>query len=268
MLSSRKYRYLTISIDDGHPADLRVAELLARFGLTATFYIPAHNPEREVIMQSQVRQLAANFEIGCHTMHHVPLTSLPESEARSEIHDGKQWTEDTISGPATSFCYPRGKHSRRVARMVRAAGFLGARTVKLNILDAPADPYAWGVSTQAYSHSALVQFRHALVETNLSGLLAYATTFRFAKDWRGHLLTAAEHVAEYGGIVHLFLHGWEVAERDEWRNLEIAVRELADRQQLTCVTNGELFAKWQSLRSTTSDNEASLLANVSRVTKP
>ena len=41
--------YLTISVDDGHPTDFKSAELLARYGLKATFYIPARNPEREVM---------------------------------------------------------------------------------------------------------------------------------------------------------------------------------------------------------------------------
>jgi peptidoglycan-N-acetylglucosamine deacetylase len=268
MLASQKYRYLTISIDDGHPADLRVAELLARFGLTATFYIPAQNPEREVITPGQIREIASRFEVGSHTMHHVPLTSVRESQAWNEIHDGKQWLEETISRPTRSFCYPRGKHNRRLAQMVRAAGFSGARTVKLNLIEAPADPYRWGVSTQAYSHSSATQFRHALAERNLPGLVAYVTTFHCTNDWRKHLLMAIEHVQRDGGIVHLFLHGWEVAERDQWRNFESVLRQLADRRELTCVTNGELFGNWPALRSSLLEDATSLLAGVGRATKP
>ena len=39
-------RYLTISVDDGHPADLRTADLLARFDIAVTLDVPAVNPER------------------------------------------------------------------------------------------------------------------------------------------------------------------------------------------------------------------------------
>ena len=31
---------ITTSWDDGHPLDLRVAELLAKYGLQGTFYVP------------------------------------------------------------------------------------------------------------------------------------------------------------------------------------------------------------------------------------
>src|ERR1035437_1451077 len=99
-------RYLTISIDDGHVMDLRTAELLSKYGLQATFYIPARNPERPVMSEVQIRELASAFEIGAHTLNHVPLKSLPESQAWAEISGSKQWVEDTIGKPAVSFCYP------------------------------------------------------------------------------------------------------------------------------------------------------------------
>ena len=241
-------RYLTISVDDGHPADLRVAELLARLGLPATFYIPARNAERPVISPAQVRDLATQFEIGSHTLNHVVLTSLSARAAWNEIEGSKQWVEDTISRRAKSFCYPRGKHSRRLAGMVKAAGFCGARTVMLNVLDAPRNPYRWGVSTQAYSHAAVVQLRHALAERNFAGLRAYRSTFQFSRQWHEHLRMAIHHVERRGGIVHLFLHGWEIAEQQQWGMLDSALRELASCSYLTGVTNGELFSHWPALR--------------------
>src|SRR6266700_2866368 len=248
MPSQFRYRLLTISVDDGHPADLRVAEMLARFGLNATFYVPAHNPEREVISLGQVRELATRFEIGSHTVNHVDLTTLSRPTAWDEIKGSKQWVEDTISAPARAFCYPRGKHSARLAKMVQAAGFSGARTTMLNLTNLPRDPFRWGVSTQAYSHSSAMQIRHALVETNLIGLKAYVNTFQFTPQWDTHLRNAADHVQNNAGVVHLFLHGWEIAELDQWGMLERALDDLANRKELTCVTNGDLFRNWQALR--------------------
>ena len=60
----KKPSYLTISIDDGHPTDFKSAGLLAKYGLKATFYIPAHNPEREVMAPARVRELSESFESG------------------------------------------------------------------------------------------------------------------------------------------------------------------------------------------------------------
>ena len=248
LMFTAKSRYLTISVDDGHPADLRVAELLARLGLPATFYIPRRNAERPVITPAQVRDLATRFEIGSHTVNHVALTSLSARAAWNEIQGSKLWVEDTISRGARAFCYPRGKHSRRLAAMVKAAGFCGARTVMLNRLNPPKDPYRWGVSTQAYSHAPAVQLRHAFAERNFAGLRAYIRTFQFSRQWPEHLRMAIHHVERQGGIVHLFLHGWEIAEQQQWGMLDSALRELAGCSYLAGVTNGELFAHWPTLR--------------------
>jgi peptidoglycan/xylan/chitin deacetylase (PgdA/CDA1 family) len=236
-------------VDDGHPADLRVAELLARVGLPATFYVPARNPERPVITPAQMRDLATQFEIGSHTITHVALTSVSERAAWNEIKGSKQWVEDTISARARAFCYPRGKHNHRLAEMVKAAGFCGARTVMLNVLHAPRDPFRWGASTHAYSHSPAIQIRHALAERNFDGLKRYASTFHFSRHWHEHLRAAMRHVERYGGIVHLFLHGWEIDEQRQWEMLDSMLRELATCSYLARVTNGEMFASWPALRS-------------------
>jgi peptidoglycan/xylan/chitin deacetylase (PgdA/CDA1 family) len=248
MPSQIRYRLLTVSVDDGHPTDLHVAEILARCGLNATFYVPARNPEREVISLGQVRDLATRFEIGSHTVNHVDLTTLSRAAAWEEIKGSQQWVEDTTSAPAMAFCYPRGKHNTCLAAMVKAAGFSGARTTMVNLTGIPKDPFRWGVSTQAYSHSSAIQIRHALIEGNFAGLMACASTFRFATQWDKHLWMAVDYVQKCGGVVHLFLHGWEIAELDQWGRLERVLDDLANRKELTCVTNGDLFSTWQALR--------------------
>src|SRR5689334_22704288 len=121
-------RLVTISVDDGHPSDLRAAELLADLGYAATFYVPARNAERSVIAAAGVRKLNETAELGAHTFNHVPLPTHSDNVARREILDGKAWLEDVIAAPVTSFCYPRGKFNRRIRNLVAESGFIGART--------------------------------------------------------------------------------------------------------------------------------------------
>jgi hypothetical protein len=35
------FAFLTASWDDGHPLDFRIADMLERYGLTGTFYVPS-----------------------------------------------------------------------------------------------------------------------------------------------------------------------------------------------------------------------------------
>lgn len=248
MSSKSAHSLLTISVDDGHPADMRVADMLARVGLTATFYVPERNPERAVIGPAQVRELAGQFEIGSHTLNHLVLTKLPATSAWNEIYRSKLWVEDTVSQRSVAFCYPRGKHNRGIAGMARKAGFYGARTVMLNLTAVPRDPFRWGVSTHAHSHSTGTQIRHALHEANFAGLRAYGATFRFSRRWDQHFRRALDWVECHGGIAHLFLHGWEIEEQKEWKLLSSVLEDAVSRIQLRSVTNGELFRNWSSLQ--------------------
>jgi peptidoglycan-N-acetylglucosamine deacetylase len=238
-------RFVTISIDDGHVTDFKTAELLIKYGLRATFYIPATNPERPVMSLSQIRELSASFEIGAHTMSHLSLNSMPNSQARDEIVGGKQWLEHTIGRPAISFCYPQGKFNRSTPSLVKQSGFLGARTCYFNLHEFPQDPFLWGVSTHAYSHSKAIQLRHAVWEGNFPGVLNFVRIYKGTTDWQKHFLYALDHVERYGGIAHLYLHSWEIEELGQWDRLEAAFAAVSNRNGFRKLTNGELFQLWK-----------------------
>jgi hypothetical protein len=237
--------FVTISVDDGHPTDLRTKDLLEKYGLKATFYVPATNPERPVMSRIEIQQLGRRFEVGGHTMNHLPLKSLPPERARAEINDGKKWLEDLLGASVPSFCYPRGKFNTRVASMVEEAGFLGARTCFFNVNTFPKNPFSWGVSTNASPHSAFVQVRHALLERNFAGAVNYFRVFRASRDWEVHFSHGLEHVSRRGGIAHLYFHSWEIENFGHWAKLESVFRAIAANSRLTRMTNGDLYKLWK-----------------------
>ena len=99
---------ITTSWDDGHPLDLRLADLLSKYDLPATFYVPLAS-ERGVLNKAQLRQLAARFEIGAHTMRHLPVTHLRPEDARREIVNSRAAIQDITGVECRSFCFPWGK---------------------------------------------------------------------------------------------------------------------------------------------------------------
>jgi len=238
--------FVTISVDDGHPTDLKTAELLHKYGLKATFYVPARNSEREVLPAGTLRELSGTFDLGGHTLTHVSLPPLSENQAWTEIVEGKKWLEDVTGKPAISFCYPKGKFNYSVAGLVKKAGFKGARTCLFNLYEFPEDPFFWGVSTQAYSHSPTVQMRHAILERNFAGAWNYWKINKGSQPWQQHFSHALDHVAEHGGIAHLYMHSWETDQLEQWDVLESVFGSIADRPSLTRVTNGELFELWST----------------------
>src|SRR6266481_3829885 len=96
---------ITTSWDDGHPLDLRVADLLAKHGLNGTFYIPKA-ADNETMSATDIRDLMVAFEIGAHTLKHVALTGATEKQAWHEIADSKSWIEDNTGRPCRMFCPP------------------------------------------------------------------------------------------------------------------------------------------------------------------
>src|SRR5579872_1997329 len=94
---AREPLVITTSWDDGHPADLRVAELLERHQIQGTFYVPTTNSEGHPVMRpNEVAQLAQRFEIGGHTQSHVILTRLAPDIAVEQIRTNKSWLEELL----------------------------------------------------------------------------------------------------------------------------------------------------------------------------
>jgi peptidoglycan/xylan/chitin deacetylase (PgdA/CDA1 family) len=104
--------WLTTSWDDGHPLDFKIADMLSRFGLTGTFYIP-HSAPNITMSREQIRDLGSAFEIGSHTINHVFLDGATDEQARTEIIDSKAWVQDVMG--RREVCrsryqaYPRGR---------------------------------------------------------------------------------------------------------------------------------------------------------------
>jgi len=247
--ASAHEKFVTISIDDGDDSDLRTVDLLHKYGLQATFYIPGSNEERQVMNARQIREIDQQFEIGSHTLHHVRLHNLPPQQAWQEIVDGKKFSEDAVGHEVVSFCYPGGKFTRQVARQVADAGFLGARTCRYFQNNFPNDPFFWDISTYANSYPSYVQLRHCLLEYNFGGAYKYLTTFRAEVPWVSQFKRALEDVSQNAGIAHLYFHSWEIGENNEWGELESVFKAIAD-YRLTPVTNGFLYRRWHEKHAT------------------
>ena len=216
---------LTTSWDDGHPLDLRVADLLTRHGFAGTFYVPRANREGLSVMTTgELRTLGTSFEIGGHTIDHVRLIGLSASERDRQLRDGKHRIEDELGRAITGFCYPGGAHDRTVRHAVRAAGFRYARTVTNLSLDPPRDRYKLGTTLQLFPH----------------GRLTYLKNFARRADWRararplaiclrgGSLDDCLEQLlrfaAQHGGVFHLWGHSWELESHGLWGTLERFLR--------------------------------------------
>ena len=212
---------VTTSWDDGHPSDLRVAELLERHGLQGTFYVPSQNAEgRPVMSPGEVARLAQRFEIGGHTHSHISLTGVAPHLAAEQIIANKCWLEDLLGMRVRGFAYVRGHYDRVVRDLVVRAGYDYARTVK-NMMSVPgSNRFELATTAQFFAHS-----RSTYIKNYISGVPTLRRSAVLAAllsnaGLADRLSRAAEVCAGTGGYFHLWGHSWEVDQYDLWTELD------------------------------------------------
>lgn len=240
----QRHLVITTSWDDGHPLDMKVAEMLVRFGLPGTFYIPLQS-EFGVMEHKDIRDLSGVFEIGAHTINHVYLDSVSKCEARREIVGSKAALEDICSRECRVFCFPGGKFSAEHLQTVKEAGYSAARTVEMMSLRRPELRSGLAViptTLQAYPHLPFSYVKNVAKRLRLRNLVPLSLALR-----AGDLLTATrvllERSAQDGGVFHLWGHSWEIEALQEWQNLESILRLISSyKSSAKLLSNGTLAA--------------------------
>ena len=255
----------TTSWDDGHPLDLRVADLLHKHGLKGTFYVPARvgpggacNSDGFSIMSGvSLRKLAAQFEIGSHTLDHRSLDALPVDDARHQVVAGKQWLEDQLGARVSGFCYPNGAHNAVVRGIVRDSGFAYGRVTEDLYGALPEDPFQLPVSLHLYPRGRVALARRFVSEERrrlgawrwpqrLPMLLAAVTK----KDLAVRIHGLIDRLCRRGGLLHLWGHSWEIDRLGGWDMLESVFAYAAERLPGAArVTNGEVARAAATARS-------------------
>jgi peptidoglycan/xylan/chitin deacetylase (PgdA/CDA1 family) len=234
--------YLTTSWDDGHPLDLRVAELLAKYGLRGTFYIP-RSAENGTMTAAQLRELSGAFEVGGHTLHHVDLTQATQEQARHEINACKNWLEDSTGQTCSLFCPPKGKYSGRHLDLIRQAGYLGVRSVELLSLDFPRSKTGLKMlptTVQAHPHGLLAYARNLIRRTAVRNFWLYVA-HGHTTDWTRLVRSLLRRALACGGVFHVWGHSWELQQTGQWNRLEEVLRFMSQfTSQAPALTNGQV----------------------------
>lgn len=165
-VAPRTGRRIVITFDDGYVNVLRhtlaplvqaqfpavqflVADLLGRCN---EWDVPLGEAPEPMMDAAQVREwLAADHDIGSHTLTHPHLTQLPADKAREEIAASKKKLEDLFGRPIEHFCYPFGDWNEAVRDLVREAGYRTACTTESGVNDERTSPFALKRFTARYA---------------------------------------------------------------------------------------------------------------------
>ena len=201
-------KIVTTSWDDGHKLDLKLARLLQKYCIPATFYIaPAcwEFSKEEMLSEQEIRTLSESFEIGGHTLHHPNLAKVPLDFAIDDIKAGKDILESIIGKRLQSFAYPYGAYTEQVQKAVLDLGFTVARTTKRFTIASSNEYNALPTTVHVYTHFS-----------DVLQLPKYRTL-----QWQKLARRLFDQTMEKGGVFHLWGHSWEIDKYNEWKNLEV-----------------------------------------------
>jgi len=210
----QKDKLISVSIDDGHPLDLKAAEILAKKNIHTTFYITIKNSTgRPTLNRRQIKYLSQNpdFEIGGHTYNHIDLTKVTLKKAEEEIRTGKEELEDIIGKKITTFAWPWGRYNQQLVNLVKKIGFLDCRSAAiLNFNLVNKKNFLWHPNLAIYPHPIIRGVRNCLKR------LDYYSLFIRLQNINKNQLELIQIFKETNKQYHLWFHSWEIEELKLW----------------------------------------------------
>lgn len=239
------------SWDDGHPMDLRIAELLHKHGLKGTFFVPGRNEEGLPVMRpGEIQLLHSEFEIGSHTIDHRYLDRQTEDEAKRSISQGKEHLEHLLGDRVGGFAYPGGRYSATITNVVRNLGLDYARTVENLTVLPMRDRYHLPTTLQLFPHARSAYVRNLIKYPGRLGKLRVAAEAVRQRSLRERIEGLIDLAAERpNGLFHLWGHSWEIERNGLWNTLDWALSVLAAAASKS-MTVGELAMETDSNGST------------------
>lgn len=229
---------VTTSWDDGHVLDIKLANLLKKYGLKATFYVSPENHEfkkKDLLTAGQIISLGRDFEVGAHTMTHPRLGKIGKKESEMEITESKKYLEKLTGKKIISFCYPGGDYKPIHTSQLKSAGFKMARTTKRFSINTVKNHYEIPTTIHAYRHwSDIIQIAK-VANFNPQKFIGYYL------NWDKLAIALFDQVLKHGGVFHIWGHSWEVNRNGDWKRLEKVLKYIASRQNVRYAVNGELI---------------------------
>lgn len=185
------------SWDDGHAFDEELADMLKKFGLPGTFYLPGDGTEQAPLNASLIKRLVADgFEVGGHTINHpADLKLLSDEDIYAEIEGNKKMLEALSGQKITKFCYPRGRYDKRAIEALKKLGFTSARTTMV-LRTSITDPFQTPTSIHVYQRTEYGKM-----------------------DWDGGARIMVAQAVRNRGIFHIWGHSWEISRDGNWEKL-------------------------------------------------
>lgn len=224
-----KKKAVTFSFDDGVTQDVRLIEILNKYGLKGTFNINSGLlglpgqlnrswgiVNHTKVKASEVKNIYAGHEVAVHSLTHPTLVGLDEETIIRQVDEDRKALEQLVGYPVVGMAYPNGPNDDFVA------GVIANNT-----------PIRYSRTTES-THSFKVQKEN---------LLRYNPTVYYIEDCLEELVDkflASE--SDEDQLLYIWGHAYEMDARlISWEKFEEICQKLANRADIFYGTNKEVL---------------------------
>ena len=197
-----KMKAVTFSYDDGVTQDLKLIEILNRYGLKATFNLNSGKfgdrfsnciegilVYRDKVFAHDVRAIYEGHEVASHTVDHPDLTRLSDEEIVSQIEEDRKCLSELVDYEIRGLAYPMGYVDERVVSVIREkTNIRYARGVGVTGDFMPqSDPYNLSFTTRNFGERFLELAKEFVElkadEPRIFSVWGHAYEFDWKKNW-------------------------------------------------------------------------------------
>jgi len=240
--------FFTTSWDDGSVLDMKVADLLFRYGMKGTFYIPEkfdgknekHSAYTRRLNEDEVRFIARIHEVGAHGITHRRLTVIPPKEAEGEIASSKSFLENITGAPVNVFAYPGGLWNELVMQFTKDAGFTAARTTQKLFIKKDAEQFLMNVTVTCQPFPLRKKDADHYYWGRILDPMRTYTPRQFAFSWQSLARKWFKKALAEGNYFHLSGHSWELEKYGMWDELESFLKFVQSHKDVVYLCNGDM----------------------------
>ena len=223
-----KKKAITFSYDDTVTQDIRLIEILDKYGLKATFNLNSGllgmdgmliregvEVSHVKIPASEIASVYKNHEVAAHTLTHPHLPKLPDNEVIRQVEEDRLNLSDLVGYEVVGMAYPGGgmNNNDRVARLIKNhTGIRYARTISLGYSFLP-QPDLYRYKPTAFH-------------------LDFADNYRLAADF---------FERETEGVFYIWGHSYEFDIHNTWDQFEDFCKAISGRPDVFYGTNKEIL---------------------------
>lgn len=222
------HKALTLSYDDGVEQDIKLIEIMKKYGLKGTFNISSGIYAKEgtvyapgTIHRRMTEKVITDLytkngmEVATHGLTHPFLSRLPVNLATKEICEDRKNLEEQFGIIVRGHAYPFGAYNETVKDILKNSGIVYARTVKSTHWFGLPDDWLELDPTCHHDDEKLFDLCDMFLKMN--------------GDWG------------YPQMFYLWGHAYEFEANNNWERIEQFAEKMSGKSDIWYATNGEIY---------------------------